>query len=166
MQTSPRPLRSLAFLTETVITDHDGSVEMFLEGEVGQGSFILVEKSKRSRHQQGKAIVRGITLATLLEETVLMTDNSHLMIKMDVEGAEYAILNQDWKTLCHAVEVHHLNISLLLELHGQRKIGKNNDLTAFHRNHIIQKLVNCGVHIVMDSMRFPGMGRVYRSVTK
>lgn len=169
MQTTPRPVRSLSFYTDTVITDMDGPVEMFVEGDSGQGSSILAEKSRRSKHtDKTTAVVRGISLATLLKETVVMTNDeeSHLIIKMDVEGAEYAILNHDWQTLCRAVKEHHLHVSLLLELHGKGKIGRNSALTAFHRDKIIRKLVKCGVHIVMDTMLFPGWGRVYRSVTK
>jgi FkbM family methyltransferase len=167
MHTTPRPVRSLAFYTETVITDRDGPIEMFVEGNAGQGSSILAEKSRRSKHtDKSTVVVRGISLSTLLKETVLMTNHSHLIIKMDVEGAEYAILNNDWQSLCRAVEDHHVHVSLLLELHGRSKIGRNKDLTAFHRNKIIRKLAKCGVHIVMDTMLFPGWGRVYRSVTK
>ena len=168
MQTTPRPVRSLAFYTETVITDRDGPVEMFVEGGGAMGSSILAEKSRRSKHEGKKIAVRGISLATLLKETVVMggDEESHLIIKMDVEGAEYTILNSAWQTLCRAVEENNLHVSLLLELHGRGKIGRNSDLTAFHRDKIIQKLVKCGVHIVMDSMLLPGWGRVYRSVTK
>jgi len=44
-----------------------------------------------------------------------------------------------------------MHISMMVEVHGQRKIGKNDALDAFNKDGIMQKLVNCGVHMARDS---------------
>jgi len=153
MQTVPRPVRSVAFLTETVITDKDGPVQMFLEVNGGMGSSVIEEKGKRGHIQiiEEPVTVKGVTLETLMSETVVMSPDTHLIIKMDIEGAEYSVLNHSWTTLCNAVKEHKIHISMMLELHGQRKIGKNDALDAFNKDNIMQKLVDCGVHMARDS---------------
>ena len=165
MQTVPRPLRSISFLTETVITDQDGPVEMFIAANLGMGSTLLEGKSQRSHNtiQETPATVKGVTVATLLDDTVVLAPDSHLIIKMDVEGAEYMILNHGWKALCKAVLEHKVHVSIMLELHGKRKIGKNDSLDAFYRDNILGKLTECGVHVAMDSFSLGG-GRRYHAV--
>ena len=162
MQTVPRPVRNISFLTETVITDQDGLVEMFIAANAGMGSTLLKGKSQRSHNHilEKTATVKGITLETLLAETVVLLPDSHLIIKMDVEGAEYMVLNHGWKDLCRAVKVHGVHVSMMLELHGKRKIGQSDDLEAFYRENILGKLTECGVHVAMDSFSLGG-GRRY-----
>lgn len=152
MVTTPRPVRSVAFLTETVINNSDGPVEMFLEQNGGLGSTLLAKKWQRStKPVQEPVNVRGVTIATLLQQTVTpRSDNnhSHLIIKMDIEGAEYTVLNHSWMTLCQAVEQNpKLRIDLLLELHGPNKIGENAAMSAFWRVDVKKRLLDCGVRL-------------------
>lgn len=163
MQTVPRPLRSIAFLTETVITDQDGQIEMFIEKGAGMGSTLIQGKSQRSHNiiQEVSASVKGVSIDTLLENTVVLAPGSQLIIKMDVEGAEYMILNHGWKALCRAVQENNVHVSMMLELHSKRKIGANDSMEAFYKDNILAKLASCGVLVAMDSFSIGGGRRYY-----
>jgi Methyltransferase FkbM domain len=107
--TTPRPLRSVRFLTETVATGAgDGPTQLYLDTVNAQhnffGSSLLPEHTdvRRSATANGgtpvSVPVNGITLSTLLKETVVRHAGAHVILKIDIEGAEYGLLNEAYNS--------------------------------------------------------------------
>jgi Methyltransferase FkbM domain len=107
--TTPRPLRSVRFLTETVSTGAgDGPTQLYLDTVNVQnnffGSSLLPEHTdvRRSAAVNGgtpvSVPVNGITLSTLLKETVVRHAGAHVILKIDIEGAEYGLLNEAYNS--------------------------------------------------------------------
>jgi Methyltransferase FkbM domain len=107
--TTPRPLRSVRFMTETVGTGAgDGPTKLYLDTVNAQnnffGSSLLPEHTdvRRSATANGgtpvSVPVNGITLSTLLKETVVRHAGSHVILKIDIEGAEYSLLNEAYNS--------------------------------------------------------------------
>lgn len=129
LQSSPPPVRLAHFFTETIGTDTDGPATLYLDTvnhrENYWGSSIYAShqdvKKSATNDNNGEPVavaVMGLTLTTLLRQTMAQTPGSHLMIKMDIEGAEYAVLNEAYDSgiLCdYATSA--VRVDLLVETH-------------------------------------------------
>jgi len=163
-----RPLRSVHFLTETVGAGENGPTTLYLDTVNAKhnfwGSSILethqdVQKSvivtqdagdtsTTTNHQPPlplAAPVQGITLSTLLEKTVLPEKGSHVMIKMDIEGGEYSVLEEAYQSgsLCSLTKAGVI-VHLLLETHRPDVLGMK-DFDLQHWRHVKNTLTDCGV---------------------
>jgi len=135
----PRPVKHLHFLTEHVGTAIDGPTTLFLDTVNVKrnfwGSSIIqshadVQKSSNSNGQmqteennKKEAHVIGITLTKLLEQTVLA--GGHVIIKIDIEGAEYQLLEEAVRSsiFCRLVKGMGVTIDILGEFHGDATLG-------------------------------------------
>jgi hypothetical protein len=130
----PPPVRSARFYTETVGAGADGPVTFYLdtvnEGANYWGSSLLAthrdiqhqsEPGEKGGGPRGTT-VQGITLTSLLRRHVDAgaEGGGHVIIKMDVEGAEFAILNEasDSGILCELKEKG-FRIDALVEFHSE-----------------------------------------------
>lgn len=130
MQTTPRPVRSAFFFTETVASGAgDGPTVLYLDTVNGRnnyfGSSLLPEHTdvRNSATANGgepvAAPVQGLTLSTILKQTAkCQTAGAHVIIKIDIEGAEYAVLNEayDSGALCDCV-ASGVRIDIRVEIH-------------------------------------------------
>lgn len=114
MSMVPRPVQNVHFLTEHVASDKDGPTTMYLdtvnEKENFWGSSTIeshqdVQKSVREVGDGvvSSAPVTGITLTTLMRQTLLPFSKNasdeekaggHLVVKVDIEGGEYAFMEE------------------------------------------------------------------------
>ncbi|KAL3942619.1 MAG: hypothetical protein SGBAC_003220 [Bacillariaceae sp.] len=143
MEMKPRPVRHLHIHTETVVTEDDKPTKLFLDKTSVKdnfwGSSILSSQQdavKTAKELNGgqsiTADVQGIRLTTLVKNAMLpfqadATEDDktggQLIIKMDVEGAEYQIIKEiaSSNVLCDyinmgnkvvmIVEMHHMSIT-------------------------------------------------------
>jgi hypothetical protein len=127
LQSTPSPLLSAHFYTETVAVAKDGPTQLFLETHGGNywGSSIYathktVQKSAHTdQHVQPTAAnVTGLTLTTLVKATTLMVAGNHLLLKIDIEGAEYPVLDEAYTSgiLCDYAKAS-VQVDLLIEIH-------------------------------------------------
>ncbi|CAB9506492.1 expressed unknown protein [Seminavis robusta] len=148
----PQPMRRVRFLTQTVGAGKDGPTKIYLdtvnEAQNFWGSSILpahkdVVKSDGS--VQAAASVEGITLSTLLLKTAQKVEGGHVLIKMDIEGGEYAVLDEAYQrgVLCDYAQSN-VTIHLILETHRPDVIGESNFDLEKWRN-VKQSLRDCGV---------------------
>lgn len=157
---NPRPVQHVHFLTEHVGTAVDGPTTLFLDTSNAQqnywGSSILdshVDVARGGREKVG-ANVMGITLTTLLERTALA--GGHVMIKIDIEGAEYQLLEEAVKSniFCKLVKEQGVQIDILNEFHGDSTIGSEEPRKRWEE--VVkgeEKILNCGVdYKVLKSM--------------
>jgi len=157
--TQPRPVRSAQFLTETVLAGVDGPTVLYLDTINDDKNFwgssilqghkdVLKSAAKTTKGSRPKgAPVQGITLSTLFQKTVSKVDGAHALIKMDIEGGEYAVLEEAVESgvLCDYAQSG-VTIHLILETHRPDVIGMDNfDLQHWR---LVQKtLTTCGIHI-------------------
>eukprot|EP00002_Diphylleia_rotans_P007734 TRINITY_DN17397_c0_g1_i1.p1 TRINITY_DN17397_c0_g1~~TRINITY_DN17397_c0_g1_i1.p1 ORF type:complete len:252 (+),score=70.25 TRINITY_DN17397_c0_g1_i1:46-801(+) len=71
------------------ITSDDTNVTLYLDSPEGNLGSSIIEQRKGNR--KNAVSVKGISIKTLFE-TVGLTENDYVVIKMDVEGAEYDVL--------------------------------------------------------------------------
>jgi Methyltransferase FkbM domain len=126
LQSTPSPLKSAHFYTETVAVAKDGPTQLFLETHGGNywGSSIYathktVQKSAHTDHHAPTvANVTGLTLTTLAKATTLMVAGNHLLLKIDIEGAEYPVLDEAYASgiLCDYAKAS-VQVDLLIEIH-------------------------------------------------
>lgn len=153
MGSIPRPVRRTHFFTESVVTATPGPTTLFLDTVNRKGNFDGSSLNsdmfsiKRVKNQNdGKleeAKVMGYTLPQILNMTVDPTPTSHVIIKMDVEGMEYAVLNDAVDYLCELVEKHGTYVALVAELHEKKRVNKE---TKKYYAETEPKLRTCGVH--------------------
>jgi hypothetical protein len=72
-----------------------------------------------------EAQVMGYSLEQILKVTVTPTAKSHIMIKMDIEGVEYAVLNNRAQYLCDLVKRHRMYVGLVVELHERKRVNEH-----------------------------------------
>jgi hypothetical protein len=170
----PRPVRSAFFLTETVASGNtqitEGStIPLYLDTvNVANhyfGSSLLsthtdVRNSAR-KHNDGIARsvpVQSWTLSTLLRTMVRIdrSTGSHVIIKIDIEGAEYELLNEayDSGVLCHDLVSNGVRADIRVEIHPKKTILGNtprDDSSFTHldrfKNKVRFQLQKCGVHL-------------------
>jgi len=152
MDMKPRPVRHLHIHTETVVTEEDKPTKLFLDKTSVKdnfwGSSILSSQQDAVKTAQelngGQSItadVDGIRLTTLVKNTMLPFQadategdktGGQLIIKMDVEGAEYQIIKEiaSSNVLCDYInmgnkvvmimEMHHMSITDAKERMSQK----------------------------------------------
>jgi Methyltransferase FkbM domain len=132
LQSTPRPVRSAHFFTETVASGAgDGPTVLYLDTVNGKnnffGSSLLPDHTDvRNSAVAGKpmsAPVQGVTLSTMLKQTVKHQAGAHIIIKIDIEGAEYAVLNEayDSGALCDCVATG-VRVDIRVEIHPKVRI--------------------------------------------
>lgn len=153
----PRPVRHVHFLTEHVGSARDGPTTLFLDTN-NRGSRNFVGSSILSSHvdvtkgdkKNGELIgvsVMGVTLTTLLEKTV--APGGHVMIKIDIEGAEYELLEEAVKSdiFCKLVQDMGVRVDIISEFHDDGTIGSTEPRQRWEQ--VIQgeqAIHNCGVN--------------------
>jgi hypothetical protein len=150
-----QPTKAAHFYTETVAAGVDGPTFLYLDQhnikENFWGSSILSTHidAKREFVQQGnrtiKAPVMGLTLTTLLKRSVEKTKGAHVIMKIDIEGGEYPVMNEAIGTLCDYTKAG-VRVDLILETHGEYVLGgENADMTLFF-NETQQRLKDCKIN--------------------
>jgi hypothetical protein len=89
MHTKPRPVRSLHFFTETVVTDEDGPTVLYLDTTNGEknywgSSLYDTHPDVRASSAVTSAPVYGLSLSTLFQRIAIGSFGNHIMIKMDI----------------------------------------------------------------------------------
>jgi FkbM family methyltransferase len=156
----PRPVRSARFFTETIATDTNGPATLYLDTQNADQNYwgssvyashkdVQASAATSPNGQLVTASVTGITLTSMIVQTVIRKPGSHLIIKMDIEGAEYAVLNEAYDSgiLCKYAE-HAVRIDILVEAHPSSVVGKSNDALIHWREKVHPELKFCGVHVV------------------
>jgi len=164
---NPRPVQHLHIFTESVVTSTNGPTKLFLDKlSVEQnfwGSSIL--SSQQDAVKSGKELnegevfsadVQGITLSTIVDSTMLALDQEAskedksggvLIVKMDVEGAEYQVLKEVAASgvLCKLKELGN-RVVMVVEYHNMSitNADERNREKAGHRE-ATKKLKACGV---------------------
>lgn len=153
MATVPRPVRRTYFFTESVVSATSGPTTLYLDTVNKKGNFDgsslisdMFSMEKVKALNDGKveeAHVMGYSLEQILKLTVKPSAKSHVMIKMDVEGVEYAVLNNGAQYLCDLVEKHGVYVGLVVELHEKKRVTEH---TIRYYKDTESKLQGCGVN--------------------
>ncbi len=119
--TVPRPVRAAHFYTESVGAGVDGPTSLFLDtGNVGNnfwGSSLLATHVDVARgNATVKTAVMGLTLTTLLKRSVTKTPGAHVIIKIDIEGGEFPLMNEAITALCEYTKAG-VRVDMILETH-------------------------------------------------
>lgn len=141
MGSTPQPIRSAHFYTETVAAGLDAPTVLYLDTVNPQhnfwGSSILAthNAAKKSAIQNNnvamQAPVTGLTLSTLLKRAVRQEPGAHVLIKLDIEGGEYPVMNEAIDTLCNYTRAG-VRVDMILETHGLNVVGEETpDMTLF-----------------------------------
>ena len=159
LNTHPRPLRHAHFFTETVGAGVDGPTTLYLDTVSTDknfwGSSVLTQpkyvRESADKYNHGKPIgapVQGMTLSTLVKQTVLATEpGAHLIVKVDIEGGEYALMQEVHQSgvLCDYVQNKGVVVDMLLEKHEPQFKAANLDMQLWES--FIRDLRSCGVNI-------------------
>ena len=150
MNLYPRPLRHAHFFTDHVATGVDGPTTLYLDtvnhGDNYWGSSIFQSHHDVQRSGKDTGVpVTGITLTTLLRET--LKSNGHAIIKIDIEGAEFALIDEAIKSnvLCEFCQDRNATINVQLELHKANVMRQEFDPNNQWSNRAFAKLRECGV---------------------
>jgi FkbM family methyltransferase len=159
----PRPVRLAHFFTETIASDTNGPATLYIDTQNADQNYwgssvysshkdVQASSAASPNGQPVTASVTGITLTSMIEQTVIRKPGSHLIIKMDIEGAEYAVLNEAYDSgiLCKYAE-RAVRIDILVEAHPASVVGKANDALIHWREKVQPELKFCGVHVVLVS---------------
>lgn len=167
MGTSPRPVQHMHFFTDSVGAGEDGMTKLYLDTVNTEqnfwGSSIFkthpdVRKSAGESDVETLAVpVMGYTIGTLMRMTLNAFDSKmstpdrvggHFILKVDIEGGEYPLLEQAVLdgTLCEFVKIGN-TADLFIEFHGiftdsQEKQDK-----------IRAAMQSCGVNAPVDITR-------------
>lgn len=169
MSMSPRPAQNVHILTEHVGTNEDGPTKLYLDTVNEEnnfwGSSILeshqdVQKSA-TEVTDGKvtaADVTGITLTTLMDQTLVaftpdatneQMTGGHLIVKVDIEGGEYQLMEEVANSgkLCEFKKMGN-TIDLIVEYHRMSitDASVRNPLLASKKK-TEDKLKECGVEM-------------------
>lgn len=169
MRSSPRPVRRAYFFTETVAHTVAGPTVLYLDtvskAQNYWGSTTLEDhpdilKSVDANGEVESAAVHGMTLKTLIRQTLVPKKGAKMMIKIDIEGAEYALLNAAYEEgfICDIIKEKGVQISILFDVH--RNIGDSEDRRKFKEVTIVG-LQECGV-IMWGSMNMWGSMKIGR----
>lgn len=144
----PRPLKHVHFLTSSVGAGEDGPTTLYLDtvnaAQNYWGSSLLVGHQDVRASNATDVEVMGYTLPTLMKQTLAEGPRSHLILKIDIEGGEYALLRQvaDDGALCRFI-ARGGRVDAYVEFHSQRVTGPNP--LAKHKKSTRQTLEACGV---------------------
>lgn len=145
----PRPIKHLHFLTEHVGSAVDGPTELFLDTSNKRlnfwGSSILNSHVDVNKGEKKKVKVMGTSLTSLLKQTV--SDGGHLMIKIDIEGAEYELLTEavNSNIFCKLVNDGDVTIDILGEYHGDQTLGSKEPRNKWEALNGEESINKCGV---------------------
>ena len=89
----------------------DGTINFFTKGDLSQGNTLSEEKTKKEKRQYTKQEVQCINLSRWIQDSFSRDD--FLILKMDIEGAEYEVLEHLSKS--GALEMIDV---LFMEIHG------------------------------------------------
>ena len=163
MAMKPRPIQHMHFFTESVGAGQDGMTKLYLDTVNTKqnfwGSSIFkdhqdVRKSADGNDVESVAVpVMGYTLGTLMRSTLAAFDpnasekdktGGYFILKVDIEGGEYPLLQQavDDGTLCEFVRLGN-NANIFIEFHSQKVTGKHD--YAGKTKEMKEALMNCGV---------------------
>eukprot|EP00934_Nitzschia_sp_Nitz4_P003309 Nitzschia sp. Nitz4//scaffold133_size116822//93328//94563//NITZ4_003819-RA/size116822-processed-gene-0.66-mRNA-1//-1//CDS//3329535432//3299//frame0 len=129
----PRPLKHLHIHTDMIVTSTDGPATLFIDQYSEEhhfwGSSVLqsMPDIRRTSKQNNGTVVQanviGMTLSSLIAKTAMRGNNirpagGSLLVKMDVEGAEFGVLKEAATSgvLCDYVK-HGNNATLVVEFH-------------------------------------------------
>ena len=139
MAMKPRPIQHMHFFTESVGAGQDGMTKLYLDTVNTKqnfwGSSIFkdhqdVRKSADGNDVESVAVpVMGYTLGTLMRSTLAAFDpnasekdktGGYFILKVDIEGGEYPLLQQavDDGTLCEFVRLGN-NANIFIEFHSR-----------------------------------------------
>jgi hypothetical protein len=150
MDTRPRPLQHVHFSTTSVGAGLDGMTKLCLDtiskgvNYWGSSIFITHQDVKKSARAQNISVetlatdVMGYTIGTLMRKTLIAFDpaatpedqkGGHMIMKFDIEGGEFPLVEQaaDEGTLCEYVKMGN-KADLYIELHAKHITGKNVDM--------------------------------------
>lgn len=157
MSSTPRPVKNAVFFTETVGAGVDGPTTLYLdtisEDKNYWGSSVLTQpkyvRESAEKHNGGKPIaapVQGITMSKLVEQTTLREEGSHLLIKVDIEGGEFALFEEVHRSgvLCDYT-ARGVDVNILVEKHGPQFAAANLDMDRWDT--FMKDLTRCGVVI-------------------
>ena len=155
MNLDPRPLRHLHFFTDHVGTGKDGPTTLYLDtvnkNDHFWGSSIYDSHKDVQRSGGNTGVpVTGITLTTLLRNT--LKPNGLAIIKIDIEGAEYPLMEEAVKSgvLCEFCKEKNATISLVLEEHGH--LLKGDAAENWKKMNGNEKVRECGVDLNLGDM--------------
>ncbi|EEC47506.1 predicted protein [Phaeodactylum tricornutum CCAP 1055/1] len=148
MNLNPRPIQHMHFFTESVGAGTDGMTKLYLDTINTEqnfwGSSILqghqdvrksADVSKGEKLETVAADVMGYTIGTLLRKTTNAfapdaqpheQSGGHFILKVDIEGGEYPLLDEAARegTLCEYVKMGN-QADVYIEYHSQRVTGPN-----------------------------------------
>jgi Methyltransferase FkbM domain len=143
MAIQPRPLEHMHFFTESVGAGEDGMTKLYLDTVNTKfnfwGSSILKEHNDVKQSAEGKDVetvatpVMGYTVGTLMRKTLQAFNptaskaekkGGHFILKMDIEGGEYVVLQEAARdrTLCEYIKMGN-TVDLYVEWHGESFFG-------------------------------------------
>lgn len=163
----PRPLKHLHIHTETVVTSQDGPTSLFIDQYSEKNHFwgssvlqSMPDIRRTTRQNNGtvvKANVDGISLSTLLRKTLQpfrpgtfttsKQSGGSLLVKMDIEGAEFGVLKElaASQILCEYTKMGN-NATLVVEFHQHLiKDRSEKQAAVAGLKDAKEKLRNCGV---------------------
>jgi hypothetical protein len=164
MRLHPRPIRYAQFYTESVGADSDGPTVLYLDTKNADknywGSSTLYShrdvQASASEHggQVYQATVQGVTLTTLLRRHVVSDHGSHVIVKLDIEGSEYAVLNEAAESgiLCDFVS-RAVQVDILCEIHSKDVVGTLDAMERFRREvkPTLEGLCGVNLHLTMEA---------------
>jgi len=157
MRMDPRPVRRAHFFTETVSAGEDGPTVLYLDTvnteQNAWGSSLLethkdVQASARQANGRVEAHVQGMTLGTLLNQVLPTTRGSHVMMKMDIEGGEFAVLEQAASEgkVCDFIQSG-IQMDMILEGHNTDITGVRTPEQEERFQQAKDHLVKCGLNL-------------------
>mmetsp|Transcript_18565 Transcript_18565/g.28069 ORF Transcript_18565/g.28069 Transcript_18565/m.28069 type:complete len:368 (-) Transcript_18565:63-1166(-) len=155
----PRPLKHLHFLTEHVCSAVDGPSEFYLDTTNKHqnfwGSSILKSHIDVNKGELTKIEVMGISLSSLLEQTV--SAGGHVMIKIDIEGAEYELLTEaiNSNIFCKLVNDKDVTVDILSEFHHDSTIGSDQPRKKWEAFKGEESIKGCGVDYEVVNLPLP-----------
>jgi len=158
---NPKPVEHAAFFTESVGTGEFGMTKLFLDTvntkENFWGSSIMeghqdVKKSIKAGEAPYHDVM-GYTITKIMDMTLKGLDENateedktggHLLLKVDIEGGEYALTQEvvASKALCNYVAMGN-TANVIIETHSQRVTGPNPLIHKFKKWR--EELIGCGV---------------------
>lgn len=145
----PRPVQRLHYFTESVVTDKPGPTKLYLDTIGTDSNFdgsslysdnMRIRQTKRRTHGVTAANVMGYSLSQLLKMTV-RPGGGHVLVKMDIEGAEYAVLGEASEALCTLAKDTY--VAIVVETHGSKADGVEEE----YNTKTVPKLRSCGVDV-------------------
>ena len=153
MSMRPRPFRYVHLLTETVGTNCDSPAQLFLDTvnpkENFSGSSVMdTHRDVQASHKTGVAVM-GVTRTSMLQKAV--KPGEHVIVKIDIEGAEYLLLEEviESSILCVMVQKQGVSIHMMMELHNVNVLGSPKPRQLWEEIQGHKRIVDCGVNFTL-----------------